>query len=744
MDYGVSLVLDADRLRWPGGWLGTQGRVALTVAGAHRDQRWHSWQTGRRLRVVATLRGPPFYRNPGGRIEEFIESGRDAAWLGSVKSEHLVETLTRGSWLDEMLGAVRERTRRAIRRAVEDPSTAAILVAILIGDRGAIPHDVEVRLQKAGTYHVIAISGGNIAILVGLLSVGGRLLRAPSHWWSVATIGLVGAYGFVAGGAASVARACLAAVILLAGHWCDVRPRGLPVLWTAVMVLLLWDPLSAFDVGFQLTVLATGAILLAGAIAEADSGSGDTRIRVYALVRSTLVATLAADIAMLPTMVSSFNRVTIAGVVLNLAALPLMGLAQIAGLAIVCANDVWGVGRDAAAVAARFAIGGLLWSARLVDVMPWLSWRVPTPSPWAGAVYLAAWMIWALLRLTRQERGQRQEAPRQRWLVIAQRGVLVLACSCTWGLMTGADAFVARAAAPPAPAARAPTGTPGRGVLTFVFLDVGQGDATFVRFPSGHAWLVDAGGLPGVVSFDVGERVVAPALWALGVRALDVLAVTHPDPDHAGGAPAIASDFRPRALWEGVPVPGHALNERIHDAIPPNQRVVMRRGTRIGVGGVSVTVLHPLAPTWTRVKVRNDDSLVLEFRFGSVRVVLPGDISAVVERELAQLMPTRGATLTILKLPHHGSAGSSSAEFIRALAPALAVISSGRGNRFGHPAPAVLDRLALVRVPTVRTSELGAIALNTDGRHALASAWTGRDWRPVWQGAELGSTGLVP
>src|SRR5207248_3538956 len=95
----------------------------------------------------------------------------------------------------------------------------------------------------------------------------------------------------------------------------------------------------------------------------------------------------------------------------------------------------------------------------------------------------------------------------------------------------------------------------GDGQLHVTFVDVGQGDAAFVRFPSGAAWLVDAGGLAGSTSFDVGDRVVAPVLRAAGVRRLDVLALTHGDPDHIGGAPAIVREFRPREVWEGIPVP---------------------------------------------------------------------------------------------------------------------------------------------------------------------------------------------
>jgi competence protein ComEC len=219
--------------------------------------------------------------------------------------------------------------------------------------------------------------------------------------------------------------------------------------------------------------------------------------------------------------------------------------------------------------------------------------------------------------------------------------------------------------------------------------------------------------------------VVVPALWALGVRRIDVLALTHGDLDHVGGASAVLDAFRPRDVWEGVPVPSSAL---LRDLATRAQSLGLgwtqvRRGDEREHGAVRLRVWHPPEPDWQRPRVRNDDSLVFELRWGEVSVVLPGDIGAEVEADLATLIPS--ARLRVLVAAHHGSRLSSSPVWLDALAPRIAIVSAGRDNRFGHPAPAVLERLRVRGVDVLRTDRDGAIQLDTDGRRLRVTACSG-------------------
>ena len=266
----------------------------------------------------------------------------------------------------------------------------------------------------------------------------------------------------------------------------------------------------------------------------------------------------------------------------------------------------------------------------------------------------------------------------------------------------------------------------GDGRLHVTFVDVAQGDAAIVRFPRGATLLVDSGGVSPLSTFDIGDRVVAPVLRAMGVRRLDVFALTHGDPDHIGGATSLVREFRPREVWEGIPVPPfEPLRALRQEAAAVGARWSnLRRGDRTRIDDVEVIVRHPDLPDWERQRVRNDDSIVLDLRWGDVSVVLTGDIGRAVERELLTSIPP--APLRVVKIPHHGSLTSSSPEFVRALSPTVAVVSAGRANHFGHPVPEVLDRYRAAGAEVFRTDRDGAVTIETDGRSLAVTGYTGR------------------
>jgi competence protein ComEC len=381
----------------------------------------------------------------------------------------------------------------------------------------------------------------------------------------------------------------------------------------------------------------------------------------------------------------------VAGLFLNLLAIPAMALVELAGWAAVAGASVPGLGA-ACAWAIVAGVHVLVDSARLVGVAPWLTWRAPPSSPLWLVVFYGAGVAALYCR-----------GRRRRWAVAAAALALLV-------IVTAPGVWLAG---------------PPRGWLRLTMIDVGQGDALLVQFGAGRSLLVDAG--PASAGFDAGERIVTPALWALGVRRLDWLAFTHADLDHIGGAASVAATFEPAEVWEGVPVPRDARRAVLRRAVLREGRVwrEVRAGDTIQDGQAIIEVLHPPAPDWERPRVRNDDSIVLRIRQGDVEMLLTGDIGADVEA-LLPIGSESGAPLRVLKVAHHGSRTSSSAAFLDRYRPALAVISVGRQNGFGHPGPDVLQRLRDRGAIIERTDEDGAVTIETDGHAIRARTWSGR------------------
>lgn len=693
----VSFPLRVERVRaGPCGCVSSVAGEVLVTVGGDPASELGSWRAGRHVALTAVLRPMTTFRNPGAESSERALVRRRAVLVASVKSHWLVEVRARGPWHDEWAAEARARTRGALARAAGDGTeAAAVATAVLIGDRAGLSAALEDRLQRAGTFHVIAISGGNVAVFALVaLAVAGRLSPHRTGGLVAAAAALV-AYAAIVGGGASVLRATGMALVGIACQVVDLRGAAINVLALTAGVLVAVDPRLVADVGFWLTTAATAGLVV-GLPAPVSAAP-----RVRRLLHALVVTSLWAELALLPIAAAVFQQITLAGLLLSAIAIPAMAVVQVAALLAVVVDAVAPSALPLAGLVLRVATAAVTDSSTLVDVWTWLWWHVPPPSTPAIAAYYAALTAWVWSR--RPETDTLVGARLRRGSQVAVAMTVVWIAGAPWTL----------AAAPPVD-------------LRVTFFDVGQGDAALIELPGGRRMAVDAGGA-GVDGRDLGHRVVAPALRALGVRRLDYVVVTHADADHLGGAASLVREFRPAEVWVGVPVQEHPPTEALRAAASAAGAVwrEARAGDRLEAGGVSIDVRHPPPPEWLRLKPRNDDSIVLDVRWRDVRVVLTGDASADVE---ASLRPAMGpvAPITIAKLGHHGSRTSTSDAWITAIRPWVALVSVGATNPFGHPAPEVLARLHGGGIDVWRTDADGAITLRTDGRAVMLAAMSGR------------------
>lgn len=607
---------------------------------------------------------------PGSRVRVSARAARAprrGPTLLRAKSAALVTVLHDGG---EGPRRWRERARAYLRKLLAPPGSGdpgALLRALILGEREALPRAAERDLRSAGLSHILAVSGLHVGLVGGaLLLVGLRLGLRARGALLLSTSGAA-LYGVLVGARPPVLRAVGMLSVAAAARLSGRRAGGLAALaWAAGGVALVL-PEEVPLPGFQLSFTACAALLLSG---RGASGSRSVR-----LAR----ACLAAQLGTLPLVLLHFGRIAPFALPANLLGLPLVTAAVGASFLAALLHALWPGAGWAVAALARETAGLLLLSAELVAELPGSGRLVgAVGAPWCAASTLAVLLAIGI-------RGPGRLLPGGLFLLFLAAGPLR-------GEGTG----------PPA------------GALEIVALDVGQGSAILVRAGGGARLLVDGGGSPGS-DYPVGERRLLPQLRSLGVGRLDLVVLTHPDADHGEGLEA-ALEALPvgRLVLPGEDC-GHPLARRL--AASAARRGIPTEGWWAGYGeSLGGLRLEVLAPARDSVCGGNDESLVLRVDSEGGALLLPGDIERAGESSLL----ARGAGLgaRVLVLPHHGSAGSSSEAFLEAVRPELVLVQAGRANPYGHPDPGLLEELRRRRVRVYRSDRDGVVRarLLADGR----------------------------
>jgi len=689
---------------------------------------------GARIRLMAKLRLPRNFRNSGAFNYEGYLHGLGISALASVKSEE-IEVLpgTSGS----RFGFWRSRARNSILQHIHQSGLwskedAAIFSAMIMGDDSLLLRDVREEFQQTGVYHLLVVSGMNVALLAFAIFWLARKLRLPQWPASLLTIALSVFYAYIAGMGVPIMRAVLMLSLFLVARLLYRDRSGLNATGFAALVVLALSPAALSEPGFQLTFLALLAItgislpilertsapyrsalkhlgttgydlglepklaqfrldlrLVAGRLQQ-FIGERAARVivtgavaAVLALFELLLVSAFTQAVLVLP-MRAYFHRAAILGVPANILVLPLAGLMLNSAVA---ASALSYVSLPFARLAAMLAAGSLHWTLDCLHLLSGFhiaQWRIPDPTPLPMLVAIAG----ILLAL---------------FVVRRQRAVALVGLAA---LFLSAGIVAVYHSAPHVES----------GKLEITAIDVGQGDSLLVVSPRGRTMLIDGGGSIGPVrsEFDFGEDVVAPYLWSRGLDHLDVIALTHAHGDHIGGLPRIIEDFHPSELWVGINPETTTLLDLYKTARANHVAIVKHvAGDQMDWSGTKVRVLSP-PPDWQpKSQPKNDDSLALLIGYGDTQALLAGDLEKKMERFVASEAPRAD----VLKVAHHGSATSTTPELLAAVHPRFAVISAGYHNPFGHPRQVVLDRLQAAEVRTYRTDLQGAVTFLLDGKN---------------------------
>lgn len=641
--------------------------------------------SGDRIRFSARLRQPENYGLPGEFDYRRHLAYREVFATAFVPQADRIVLMREGvgfpvrRWFDK--AAVR------LGSFIEDrfPREGGVLKALLVGDRGSVSTATNDAYARAGVNHILSISGFHVGVIgIVLYQLLFRLLSLSERCalrWNLRRLALVATlppivfYLFLSGAAPATVRSVVMLAAFTVALVLERESNPLDTLVLAAFAILACFPQDLFDLSFQLSFLALWGLVVLPPVLMHPFRAVENRIAGKLIL--FLAASVAATVVTLLPVAHTFHRASLAGIAANFLIVPLLGYgAVIAGFAALPLVPL-----------VPGAAWALLWLAaamvRISDAIIALMARIPpvplrSVSPVELAVFYLCLTALTIVSCERMRRG----------LCGATVAVLLL--------------FHIPASA-------------GNGRLTVTFLSLGQGESTLVTFPNGKRMLVDGGGSLYEGGMDVGERLLAPALWTMGVDGIDYVVMTHPHPDHMKGLAAVAASFPIGEFWEGEAWSGGADYDRLKWLLADRGVAVRRVDASTPAFAIDGVTVEPLWPTARGGEEdANEESLVLRLSYGSTAVLLTGDIGQPAEARLLAA-PAR-LRCTVLKVPHHGSRHSSSEEFLDAASPRVALISAGKRNSFGLPAAQTLERLDRRRIVVYRTDRDGTIEVESDGR----------------------------
>ncbi len=776
-------IIDLRAFLQNGRWVPCKGKGIIRIAGINAGT---SPTAGANLLQGDSVRGwavwhmPRNYGNPGSSDRKASLARRGIFVIGRVKSPRLLETVPRGCagpWIKAAV-SVRERVRKSFAPlgGIKKEQPAAILSSLTVGDYSELDAGTREVFQNSGTFHVLIVSGLHVAWIAGALLLFLKWAGVPERARYLLAALVIFFYTFVVGFQASITRCLWMFLLYLVGRLILRRASAVNILCAAALLLLTAKPDWILETGFQLSFLSVAAIALTAVPAienrlrpllEPLRNAGDParlflqtgcwhrrgrslRTRSEILVESIadalhpaasaallqacrmaagaamaagsmVLVSVAIQLWMEPVLACRFNRMSWISPVSNLLIVPLSSFTLAAGLASALLEGVPCVGNALLQCAGSLA-SLLLHGAERTAALAGAWQRCPTPTaPWVVAGVLLL-LVWSFFRW------------RHAW--IAYSYILILLACLSVGSVPGLGILICgcRSLTRSSQETFWPEKTP---VLSFTFLDVGEGDSAWIRFPNGTNWLVDAGGLlqgtsrdDTAYAFDFGEAVVSRCLWHAWITRLDRLVLSHTDLDHAGGAPSILKNFRVERLDCLQSAPDTVL-DRILDTARQRRTAANQpfAGAREKVGRVRVRVLHPQAGFASGSS--NDNSIVLEFAFGRFSALLTGDLEKSGEAEVLSYSSDLQGLL--LKVAHHGSRSATTDALLERTGARWAVISAGRNNPYGHPSSDVMGRLQRHGAQPFLTMNEGAVTFETDGEAYIIKSY----FRGVLERGEL-------
>ena len=750
LPWGTGYEIELSGVDFEGEFLPIEGGMRLNFTSRPDSAALPELRAGDLAEVLAQAKRPQAFRDEGAFDRRAYLAQQGVDLQATLRAPQLIKRIGPSPLTAEaLLARARGRLREEIDAlCVGSPQAAGVLRAMLLGDRSFVDRSESADFQKTGAFHVLVVAGLHVGAIAFVLFWLGRKLRLSRVWTTLLTLVLLLGYVAVVEQRPPVLRAALMAAIVVLGGFFFRRLELLNSAALAALVLLVFKPLALRDTSFQLTFLAIGCIAglaapwlektvkpyarglrgwrdvtrdaayepraaqlridlravanwisqrMPGRAGNLTGGALASSLGITFRIWELLVITLALQLGMLPLMARDFHRVSLSAPLVNLLAVPMIGLLVPLGFLTLA------IGLTLPVAAKLFAMPLVWCTSLLIRVVVWFahfprwSYRIPGPPVWLVLLFFAAGLLLACEARLKHS-GQKHLMMRLCFVwALSALTIAIYPFSPDWA----------------------------KGKLELSVLDVGQGDSLFVVSPGGNTLLIDGGGaFSGYpvreenFGIDPGEDAVSPYLWSRGFQKLDVVALTHAHQDHLGGLQAVLENFHVGQLWIGREVSSPALQQLEELArrrqIPIEHEL---RGESFKWDEVKGQFLWPETATENVVtEAKNDDSLVLKLGYRRTAFMLPGDAERLAEQQILAENSPNSLRSDVLKIGHHGGKNSTTQEFLAAVEPKIGIISVGEANSYGHPSPELLQRLETAGVRILRTDRDGAIHVLTDGQ----------------------------
>ncbi len=687
----AAYLVDVQHIENASGTYRATGKMRLTVR--QTDQQ-PLCQIGDRVVVRGKLHLPRPGSNPGDLDYRayFLRRGIGAVMSCDGQELDITGTSVRYEPLRKMRH-LRETLGNAMTRHM-GTTEAALLKGLVFGERTALPAEIGWDFADTGLVHILSVSGYHVALLAGVIYGLLRLANCSEAVRIKITMLCIAGYVLLVGFSPPVVRSALMAVVLLGADLLLRKKDGLQALLVAGSLLLLWEPRQLYDIGFQLSFGAT-----AGLILLSPGFSAAFRKYLPAGAASISAATVAATLAVLPFLANYFQQISLIALLSNIVLTYPVSLLIVSGMLAALLGGLWAPPAYLLNLFNNWLAGLLIRLTALFAGVPGAALHIPVFSWWAAAGYYLL-LIWICQLYTPGWLPAFSHIWRDR-----RRRLLF----CGLGVLLG-FAWYGSAASE-------------RG-LTVTFLNVGQGDAAFLRTPHNQGILIDGG--PGLrtdgTGYDTGEKIIVPFLRRAGIRTLDLVVLSHAHEDHAGGLRTVLGYLPVKGLLAAPGGPESGKSPALEALCRSKGIPVMKpaAGQRLEIDGVVLEVIST-GDLPTKDDQGNEASLVIRVSYGAHQFLFTGDLEGEAEQKLRQTSPK--LTCTVLKVGHHGSAKGTSEAFLAMVNPAFAVISVGETNPYGHPAPAVLRRLQAYHVQSFRTDRDGAVSFFSDGHRLKVTTY---------------------